>query len=118
MTPISQMAHISIPEPRQILIKPFDVSALKELVKAVTQSDLGSAPQNDGKVLRITLPPLSGVSFSSCSYIKFSPSPWVVRGRLGGSTGVSSNFDAGKGRGRRTFSERSRARGVAPFPGR
>ena len=60
MTPISQMAQISIPEPRQILIKPFDVSALKELMKALSQSDLGGAPQNDGKVLRITLPPLSG----------------------------------------------------------
>ena len=59
-TPLSQMASISIPEPRQILIKPFDVSALKELAKALTQSDLGSSPQNDGKVLRITLPPLSG----------------------------------------------------------
>lgn len=59
-TPIGQMAQISIPEPRQILIKPFDASALKELMKAVSQSDLGAAPQNDGKVLRITLPPLSG----------------------------------------------------------
>jgi ribosome recycling factor len=60
MTPISQMAQISIPEPRQILIKPFDASALKELMKVVSQSDLGAAPQSDGKVLRITLPPLSG----------------------------------------------------------
>jgi len=60
MTPISQMASVSIPEPRQILIKPFDVSALKELTKALMQSDLGSTPQSDGKVLRLTLPPLSG----------------------------------------------------------
>jgi len=60
MTPIGQMAQISIPEPRQILIKPFDVSALKELMKALGQADLGAAPQNDGKVIRITLPPLSG----------------------------------------------------------
>jgi ribosome recycling factor len=60
MTPISQMAQISIPEPRQILIKPFDASMLKELMKVVSQGDLGAAPQNDGKVLRITLPPLSG----------------------------------------------------------
>ncbi len=59
-TPISQMAQISIPEPRQILIKPFDLSMLKELMKVVSQGDLGAAPQNDGKVLRITLPPLSG----------------------------------------------------------
>jgi len=60
MTPISQMASVSIPEPRQILIKPFDASVLKELSKAILQSDLGSTPQNDGKVLRLTLPPLSG----------------------------------------------------------
>jgi ribosome recycling factor len=59
-TPIGQMAQISIPEPRQILIKPFDASALKELMKALAQTDLGASPQNDGKVLRITLPPLSG----------------------------------------------------------
>lgn len=60
MTPISQMAQISVPEPRQIMIKPFDLSALKELQKALSQSDLGAAPQTDGKVVRITLPPLSG----------------------------------------------------------
>jgi ribosome recycling factor len=60
MTPISQMAQVSIPEPRQILIKPFDVSVLKEIMKAVSTGDLGAAPQNDGKVVRITLPPLSG----------------------------------------------------------
>ena len=52
-TPISQMAQISIPEPRQILIKPFDASALKELMRVVSQSDLGAAPQSDGKVVRI-----------------------------------------------------------------
>ena len=60
MTPISQMAQVSIPEPRQILIKPFDASVLKELSRAILQSDLGSVPQNDGKVLRLILPPLSG----------------------------------------------------------
>jgi ribosome recycling factor len=59
-TPISQMAQISIPEPRQILIKPFDASMLKELMRVVSQGDLGAAPQSDGKVVRITLPPLSG----------------------------------------------------------
>jgi len=59
-TPISQLAAVSIPEPRQILIKPFDASILKEVSKAVLQVDLGSAPQDDGKVIRLTLPPLSG----------------------------------------------------------
>ena len=59
-TPISQMAQISIPEPRQILIKPFDASVLKEVSRAIAQTDLGSSPQDDGKVIRLTLPPLSG----------------------------------------------------------
>ena len=59
-TPVSQLASVSIPEPRQILIKPFDGSILKEMGKAIMQSDLGAAPQDDGKVLRLTLPPLSG----------------------------------------------------------
>jgi ribosome recycling factor len=60
MTPISQMAQISIPEPRQIMIKPFDASVLQELMKAIQKSDLGIQPQSDGKVLRLTMPPLSG----------------------------------------------------------
>jgi ribosome recycling factor len=59
-TPIQQLASVSIPEPRQIIIKPFDPSILKELSKAVLKADLGTAPQNDGKILRIVLPPLSG----------------------------------------------------------
>ena len=60
MTPISQMASISVPEPRQIIIKPFDASVLGEVSKAIMKSDLGIQPQNDGKVLRLTMPQLSG----------------------------------------------------------
>lgn len=60
MTPLSQMAAISTPEPRQIMIKPFDASALSEISKSILKSDLGITPQSDGKVLRLTLPPLSG----------------------------------------------------------
>ena len=59
-TPINQLASVSIPEPRQILIKPFDPSVLKDVSKTIHQADLGSAPQDDGKVLRLMLPPLSG----------------------------------------------------------
>ena len=59
-TPISQMASISVPEPRQIVIKPFDATALGEINKAIQKSDLGINPQSDGKILRLTLPPLSG----------------------------------------------------------
>ena len=60
MTPISQMASISVPEPQQIMIKPFDPSVLSEVNKAIQKSDLGIMPQSDGKVLRLTMPPLSG----------------------------------------------------------
>ena len=60
MTPISQMASVSIPEPRQIVIKPFDASILGEIGKAVMKSELGITPENDGKVLRLTMPALSG----------------------------------------------------------
>jgi ribosome recycling factor len=59
-TPLSQMASISIPEPRQILIKPFDPSVIGDVGKAILKSDLGVTPVNDGKVLRLTMPPLSG----------------------------------------------------------
>lgn len=59
-TPISQLGSISIPEPRQLMIKPFDGSLLPEISKAIQKSDLGINPQNDGKVLFLTLPQLSG----------------------------------------------------------
>ena len=58
-TPLSQMASISIPEPRQILIKPYDASILKNIEKAIQASNLGLNPSSDGKVLRLILPPLS-----------------------------------------------------------
>src|SRR5687768_9329297 len=60
LTPLNQMAAISTPEARQILIKPFDASSLTEISKAIQKSDLGIQPQSDGKVLRLTMPPLSG----------------------------------------------------------
>ena len=59
-TPISQVASISIPEPRMIVIKPFDINALQDITKALQKSDLGISPDSDGKVIRLTLPPLSG----------------------------------------------------------
>jgi ribosome recycling factor len=59
-TPIAQLGSISIPEPRQLLIKPFDGSILTEIARAIQKSDLGINPQSDGKVLRLTLPQLSG----------------------------------------------------------
>lgn len=59
-TPLNQVASISIPEPRQIAIKPFDANALGDIVKAIMKSDLGIQPENDGKVVRLNMPPLSG----------------------------------------------------------
>ncbi len=59
-TPINQLASVSIPEARQIVIKPFDASIMTELGRAIQKSDLGLTPQNDGKIMRLTLPPLSG----------------------------------------------------------
>ena len=58
-TPLGQMAQISIPEPRMIVIKPFDASQIQEVAKAIQSSDLGVMPNVDGKIIRINLPPLS-----------------------------------------------------------
>jgi ribosome recycling factor len=57
MTPLKMMATISTPEPRTIVIQPWDVSAMQAIEKAISASDLGLTPQNDGKVIRLNLPP-------------------------------------------------------------
>ena len=59
-TPLSQIAQISVPEPRQLMVKPFDQTILKEIEKALSKSDLGIPLESDGKVIRLNLPPLSG----------------------------------------------------------
>lgn len=58
-TPIRQIATISIPEGRQICISPFDRSSLKMIEKGILASSLGVTPQNDGEVIRVTLPELT-----------------------------------------------------------
>jgi len=58
-TPLQQLATFSVPEPRQILIKPFDASSIKDIERAIQSSDLGLTPSNDGKSIRLTLPPLT-----------------------------------------------------------
>lgn len=58
-TPLRQLATFSVPEPRQILIKPFDASSIKDIERAIMSSDLGLTPSNDGKSIRLTLPPLT-----------------------------------------------------------
>jgi len=57
--PLMQLATISVPEPRQLLIKPFDINSIKEIEKAILSSDLGLTPLNDGKVIRLNIPPLN-----------------------------------------------------------
>jgi ribosome recycling factor len=59
-TPLKTMAQISTPDPQSIIIRPFDPSALKEIEKAIRSSDLGMSPNNDGKMIRLTVPPMSG----------------------------------------------------------
>lgn len=58
-TPLIQLASISVPEPRSLLIKPFDASSLKAIERAILASDLGLTPNNDGKSIRLNLPPLT-----------------------------------------------------------
>ncbi len=58
-TPLMQLASVSVPEPRQLLIKPYDKTTLKAIEKAILASDLGLTPNNDGQVVRLNLPPLT-----------------------------------------------------------
>jgi len=58
-TPLLQLASISVPEPRSLMIKPFDKSTLKAIEKAIMASDLGLMPNNDGQAIRLNLPPLT-----------------------------------------------------------
>jgi ribosome recycling factor len=55
-TPISQMASLSTPDARTLVIQPWEAGQLKEIEKAITKADLGVTPANDGKVIRITMP--------------------------------------------------------------
>lgn len=58
-TPINQVAGISVPEPRLIVIQPWDMSVLKEIEKEILKSDIGLNPNNDGKVIRLSFPELT-----------------------------------------------------------
>ena len=59
-TPLRQLAAISTPDAQQILIKPFDPGCVKDIEKAIQQSNLGLTPNSDGKVIRLTIPAMSG----------------------------------------------------------
>ena len=58
-TPLMQLASISVPEPRSLLIKPFDKSSIKTIERSILASDLGLTPNNDGQSIRLNLPPLT-----------------------------------------------------------
>jgi ribosome recycling factor len=59
MTPLKQLATISVPEARQLLIKPFDKSSLSDIERAILASNLGYTPNNDGETIRIVIPELT-----------------------------------------------------------
>lgn len=58
--PLKQLANVGAPEPTQIVIRPYDPGTIKDIEKAIVASDLGYNPQNDGRIIRINIPPLSG----------------------------------------------------------
>ena len=58
-TPLIQLATISVPEPRTLMIRPFDASSLRDIERGIMTSELGLTPNNDGKVIRLNLPPLT-----------------------------------------------------------
>ncbi len=58
-TPLKQIANISVPEPQQIVIRPFDNGTMNDIVKAIQASDVGLAPQSDGRLIRLNVPALS-----------------------------------------------------------
>lgn len=59
MTPLNQMASIAVPEPRLLVIRPWDPSALSDIERAILRSDLGLTPMNDGKLIRLNIPRLT-----------------------------------------------------------
>ena len=58
-TPLKQLASIGTPEPQQIVIRPYDAGTIKDIEKAIVNSDLGLSPQNDGRIIRLNVPALS-----------------------------------------------------------
>ena len=59
LTPLNQMASISVPEPRMLVIKPYEKSTLKDIEKAIVEANLGLTPNNDGTLIRIIIPALT-----------------------------------------------------------
>jgi len=59
LTPLNQMASVSVPEPRLLVIQPWDATALKEIEKGILKANIGLTPSSDGKLIRISVPPLT-----------------------------------------------------------
>lgn len=59
LTPLNQMATLAVPDSRLITIQPWDVSVIKDIEKTILKSDLGLTPSNDGKIIRLAIPPLT-----------------------------------------------------------
>ncbi|HEX5104524.1 MAG TPA: ribosome recycling factor [Pirellulaceae bacterium] len=59
LSPMKQLASVGAPEPQQIVIRPYDPGTIKEIERAIVNSGLGFAPQNDGRIIRINVPPLT-----------------------------------------------------------
>ncbi len=59
MTPLKQLASITVPEPKMIVVQPWDKSVLKDIEKGLSQANLGFSPVNDGNVIRLPMPPMS-----------------------------------------------------------
>ena len=57
--PLNQLANVNVPEPRLLVIQPFDKNSISQVEKAIQQSDLGITPSNDGQVIRLAFPPLT-----------------------------------------------------------
>jgi ribosome recycling factor len=57
--PLNQLASVNVPEPRLLVVQPFDKTSISQIEKAIQQSDLGITPSNDGQVIRLAFPPLT-----------------------------------------------------------
>jgi ribosome recycling factor len=58
-TPLKSLASVTVPEPRMLMVKPFDPGSIEAIVKAIQKSEVGLTPQSDGKIVRLAVPPLS-----------------------------------------------------------
>jgi ribosome recycling factor len=58
-SPLKALASVTVPEPRMIMVKPFDPGVVNDIVKAIQKSEVGLTPQSDGKIIRLAVPPLS-----------------------------------------------------------